>query len=148
MRVLVLAAGAFAALAVGGCQKRSEGAPIGVNGPRGRYVGVGIYAPGQVWRQLVRPTPSTPDATAAARLDDDEQVIVVLDSATGEMRQCGNLSGHCIGFNPWAAPLPAGQGVPARLLKHAQDLRNETTITIEPAPARKTTPAPPPSPGV
>ena len=27
--------------------------------------------------------------------------IVVVDSQTGEIRQCGNLSGHCIGMNPW-----------------------------------------------
>lgn len=44
----------------------------------------------------------------------------------GELRQCGNLSGHCIGFNPWAKPLEAGQSAPVQLLKHAQQLQEES----------------------
>jgi hypothetical protein len=61
---------------------------------------------------------------AAATLDDDDHIVVVLDSATGQLRQCGNLSGHCIALNPWAKTATA-QGAPAALLKHARQLAEE-----------------------
>ncbi|MBU1376726.1 MAG: hypothetical protein KKE02_16040 [Alphaproteobacteria bacterium] len=124
MKAFLLSAAVSAALCLGGCQKANEGASVAASGPRGRYVGVGIYAPGQMWSQLVRPATPAADP-AAATFDDDEQVIVVLDSATGELRQCGNLSGHCIGLNPWAKPLAEEQGMPAALVKHAQQLETE-----------------------
>jgi hypothetical protein len=62
---------------------------------------------------------------AAANLGDDSHVIVVVDSRTGEIRQCGNYSGHCIGMNPWAGPLGQGQAAPVPLTKHAADLARE-----------------------
>lgn len=124
MKPSIVVTAALAALAMAGCQKASEPAPRPSAGAKGRYVGVGIYAPGQMWEQLVRPVDRAVDPTGAT-LRDDEQIIVVLDSATGELRQCGNLSGHCIGLNPWARPLPAGDGLPAALRKHAQELSAE-----------------------
>ena len=120
----------LAALLLGACQKKAETPATGLfggNGPRGRYVGVGFYNPGQMWVHL-KPAlaPAEPSADpGAATLADDEQIIVVMDSATGEFRQCGNLSGHCIGFNPWAKPLGVAQSAPVQLLKHAQQLREE-----------------------
>lgn len=132
-------AAAVAALGVTGCQKADEKAPIAINGPRGRYVGVGLYGAGPMWSHLVRPAATDADP-ASARLDDDEQIIVLLDTATGELRQCGNLSGHCIGLNPWAQPLAKDLGMPARLLKHAEQLSAERTpgtevqVTAKPAP--------------
>ena len=93
-----------------GCGGRADSGP----GPRhgGRYVGIGIYSPGAMWQRLAG-TPASRDESAAT-LRDDEQVIVVVDSQTGEIRQCGNLSGHCIRMNPWS-----GQQVPAaRLTEH------------------------------
>jgi hypothetical protein len=82
----------------------------------GRYVGVGHFAPGPMWSQVA-------DAAAAqgqaARPDDDEQIIVVMDSVTGEVRQCGNLSGRCLSLKPWSGAAPA---LPATLLKHAAEL--------------------------
>lgn len=137
MKSLILIAAVAAGVALGGCQKASERAPIAVNGPRGRYVGVGLYVPGEIWRQLVRKAPTGIDPTSAG-LDDDEQVIVVLDTATGELRQCGNLSGHCIGHNPWAQPLDEGAGLPAHLLKHAKQLETERLA----GPSGEVTPAP------
>lgn len=126
----LLMVGALAGLALGGCQKAGEGSAGGLFGgsARGRYTGVGFYTPGPIWTQLKGAI--APTDPAAATLADDEQVIVVLDTATGELRQCGNLSGHCIGMNPWSRPLPAPQGVPAQLLKHAEDLAKEADAQI------------------
>jgi len=62
---------------------------------------------------------------AAATIADDEHVIVVIDSHTGEVRQCGDHSGYCVAMNPWNG---AGSGVPAlpaKLVKHAADLAAE-----------------------
>ncbi len=42
-----------------------------------------------------------PKVAGKAGLADDEQVIVVVDSDTGEIRQCGALSGYCVGMRPW-----------------------------------------------
>ena len=151
MKILVLATALAASLVVGGCQRAGGSISGPPGGSRGRYVAVGIYSPGQMWSQLVRA--STPQADpAAANLDDDEQVIVVLDSATGEVRQCGNLSGHCIGLNPWSRPMAEGQGAPARLLKHAQELQEEQDVQLKRgperrAPAQKNTDSPATSPG-
>jgi hypothetical protein len=82
-----------------------------------------------------------PKSPAAARLKDDEQVIVVVDTKTGEVRRCGNLSGCCVGMNPWARPLSGPQTVPLSVLKHAEDFEWEWDAanarfshTAEPAP--------------
>jgi hypothetical protein len=73
-----------------------------------------------MWRQVVR-SGASPDA-ALATVQDDDQVIVVIDSATGELRQCGDLSGFCIALNPWRN---VGVRAPAALLKHAEQLDRE-----------------------
>lgn len=128
MKSLILLTAATAALALGGCQKKEEeaaseavGAKVGP-GSRGRFIAVGLYRPGQMWTRLERPTATknaAPANPAAANLDDDEQVVVVLDSTTGELRQCGNLSGHCIAMNPWSQ---TAQGAPALVREHAADI--------------------------
>ena len=84
----------------------------------GRYLGIGVYQAGQLWSRMV--TADRPADVAAANTADDEQVIVVVDSRTGEVRQCGNLTGYCIGMNPWSGP--SGQATPVRLREHAADL--------------------------
>lgn len=116
--------GGLACLALGGCQKTAETPASSLFGSsaRGRYLGVAVYAPGRMWAQLVRA--GAPADAAAATLTDDEQVIVVVDSATGELRQCRNLSGLCIAMNPWSRPAAAA---PPALLKHAQQLDDEAT---------------------
>ena len=129
MKPLIVLLAAAAALA--GCQKAAEGVGS-AGGARGRYLGVGHYAPGPMWSQLAAAAAKTP---AAARLADDEQVIVVVDSLTGEVRQCGNLSGFCIGMKPWAAALPAAQLAPAQVAKHAAELE-----AAPPAPAAQMPP--------
>lgn len=123
MRPVILLALAAGALALGGCQK-PVGSPAAGNAfsPKGRFVGIGIYAPGRMWTQLTRAVAADP---AAATLDDDEQVIVVLDSKTGEIRQCGSLSGHCLAMNPWSAKLPAAQQTPVPVARHDRQLTGE-----------------------
>ena len=102
--------------ALGGCkgwvwQPRSDTS-------RGRYAGVGIYAPGPGWR--LQSAGQRPLADRAARLSDDGAVIVVIDSRTGEVRGCGDLSGYCIGMNPWRADLAKPQQAPVDLTEHAK----------------------------
>lgn len=120
MRRAVLLALTASALTLGGCQKQVA-SPAGGKAfsPKGRFVGIGLYTPGQMWLQLTRAMPADP---AVASLDDDEQVIVVLDSKTGEVRQCGNLSGHCIAMNPWSARLTGTRQTPTPVTKHASQL--------------------------
>ncbi|MFZ5721304.1 MAG: hypothetical protein ACOY5Y_17730 [Pseudomonadota bacterium] len=122
---------AWILLAAGGCQK-SEGSDYsdGAKGS-GRYQGVGVYKAGEMWAQLSRADSAS--EPAAARLDDDQEVIVVIDNLTGELRQCGNLSGYCIAMNPWSRPAPPS---PASLRKHAADLRREVEAAVAPPPAK------------
>ena len=90
--------GVLACMALIGCQKgEAPASNLFGSSARGRYLGVAVYAPGRMWEQVVRA--GAPTDSAAATLKDDEQVIVVVDSATGELRQCGNLihqsASHC-----------------------------------------------------
>lgn len=125
MRTMVLGL-TLCGLALTGCQKAEEAAAeAGVrSGAKGRFVGIGVYAPGRLWEELARPTPAIPPDPAAATLKDDDHIIVVVDTATGELRQCGNLSGHCLTSNPWAKATPT-QPAPAALLKHLDAARTE-----------------------
>jgi hypothetical protein len=127
MRAVMLAA--LSLLPLAGCQKREEapataaGQAVTSPGLKGRFIGIGIYSPGEMWAQLVGHTeqveaPST--SPVAANLEDDGYVIVVVDSATGEIRQCGNLSGRCFAMNPWTSTVPPA---PALLLKHQAQIR-------------------------
>lgn len=109
---------ALAALSLAGCQRAADGFSA-ARGVHGRYIGVGHFTPGPMWSQIVQPPAKD---LAKAGPADDEQVIVVMDSATGEVRQCGNLSGRCIGMNPWAQPLAPGRVAPLTVAKHADEL--------------------------
>jgi hypothetical protein len=110
------------ALCLSACNRPIE---AGAGGPhaRGRYSGVGIYRADRMWPQMAAAAASK-DA-APARLRDDEEIIVVVDSQTGEIRQCGNLSGYCIGMSPWARPLVGPQLAPVPLIKHDEDFQRE-----------------------
>lgn len=125
----------LAVLTLGACQKKDE-APAaeavqnrgGLFAAKGRYVGVGLYRPDHLWAGLKpapAPQPGAPAASpVAASTDDDDQVIVVVDTKTGEVRQCGNLSGHCIALDPWARPATAA-GSPVMLAKNNAQLGAE-----------------------
>lgn len=97
----------------GGGQARHHG---------GRYIGIGLYPASALWQHLAGV--ARPANAQAATLEDDDQVIVVVDSQTGEIRQCGNLSGHCIAMNPWS-----GRPAPASLDAHAADLAREAAAS-------------------
>ena len=94
---------------------------------QGRYAGIGTYDAGRLWGQMVGT--EAPSDTAAAKVEDDEHIIVVIDSHTGEVRQCGDYSGVCVAMNPWT-----GQGsrnaAPIKLKKHASDLAAEDATPV------------------
>jgi hypothetical protein len=107
------------AVGLGGCVKKSADAENDASA-HGRYSGIGTYVAGRLWQKMV--VADNKDQTAAKLLDDD-QIIVVVDSHTGEIRQCGNLSGYCIGMNPWTSH--AAQNAPVKLTIHDDQLANE-----------------------
>jgi hypothetical protein len=119
-----------AALGLGGCHGGAEWRGDGSKPHRGRYAGIGIYPADKMWSEMV--VADKPKDKAAATTADDRNVIVVVDSNTGEIRQCGNLSGYCVGMNPWGHPLAGTQNTPLRLDEHAAELEaaasNETAV--------------------
>lgn len=126
MRVLKIGVLAMLAVSLGGCSKRPWDSAAGIFGAghSARYVGVGIYSPGTMWTKLVQALAAKGAALApaAAKLVDDQAVIVVVDSQTGDIRSCGDLTGYCIGMNPWKTPLPAAQATPVSLTTHDDEL--------------------------
>jgi hypothetical protein len=112
---LVLGIATLSVLVLSGCQK-SGFDQIGASG-HGRYVGVGHYSPGLMWLQIAHA--DQPKDPAGSRISDDDQIIIVMDSNTGEVRQCGNLSGVCVAMNPWSKPVAASQTAPVLLAKHS-----------------------------
>jgi hypothetical protein len=116
MRNAIVGLAAFCAL--GACnQREASGAPPP---PHGRYIGVGTYSANRLWAHL-QGAPQPPDK-AKATLADDQQIIVVVDSVTGEVRECGDMSGYCVTMNPWRTP---AQAAPAALARHAAELDAE-----------------------
>ncbi len=106
-------------VALGGCKRVATGADWAFGGPgsHGRYTGVGIYTPSVAWTKIAQD--QQPRSALAARLADDEAIIVVTDSQTGETRACGDLSGYCVGMNPWQAGLAKSQLAPVSVTQHA-----------------------------
>ncbi|QYE33525.1 hypothetical protein KZX46_01815 (plasmid) [Polymorphobacter sp. PAMC 29334] len=123
--MLVVAVTAATFLAGCGKQEPSSGPPRN----SGRFTGIGVFDAGRLWAKM-NIARAKPDA-ADAGIEDDEHVIVVLDSHTGEVRQCGDHSGYCVEMNPWSGT--KGQGMlPAKLTKHASDFAVEDqTTTVE-----------------
>jgi hypothetical protein len=107
-----------ASIGLSGCGRQPATNSVDHHG--GRYLGIGVYQAGTLWSRMV--AANGPADGPAARVADDEQVIVVVDSNTGEIRQCGNFTGHCIGMNPWTNALGQGQAAPVPLDAHAGDL--------------------------
>ena len=121
----------IAALGAGGCDNPSEVGPGPQRDGGGRYFGIGIYPAGELWPSMVSSDRAANEA--AATRADDSQIIVVVDSLTGEVRQCGDLSGYCIGMNPWTgAP---GSAAPVKLTVHAADLAREAGDSADADPA-------------
>jgi hypothetical protein len=140
MRIILAVA---VGLALAGCSKTEssnvmDDAGTGP-GRESRYVGIGIYSPDDLWTQQIdnaaeagNGTNTTDEALnrQMAVLDDDSQIIAVIDSKTGEIRQCGNMSGRCTTTNPW------GKAAPVLLKKHAADLRAEAEKAMKAHPTK------------
>ena len=105
------------ACALAGCNQH-EASSAGPKSP-GRYAGIGTFDAGQLWQEMKGA--STSQDKSAASLADDEHVIVVLDSHTGEIRQCGDHTGFCVAMNPWTAGARTA-ATPVTLAQHAADL--------------------------
>lgn len=114
MKLLPTGATAMIAISLCGCY---DGKPSLQNASHhGRYVGIGIYTPEEQWTKMVGA--DAQKSTDAARTLDDQAIIVVEDSETGEIRACGDLTGYCIGTNPWKKMLAASQVMPINLTEH------------------------------
>jgi hypothetical protein len=113
--------------ALGGCDQSPAASSPGPKSP-GRFAGIGVFEAGRLWAQISG-APSSSDP-AVARLEDDEHIIVVIDSHTGEVRQCGNQSGFCVAMNPWAGG-DKRMMLPAKLTKHASDLAAEDQAAMQ-----------------
>jgi hypothetical protein len=136
MRLFGLSATLLATFCLTACNNAPQPGPGGHRG--GRYLGIGTYPAGRMWSRMVAAGPAAD--RAAATIADDEQIIVTVDSNTGEVRQCGNLTGHCIGMNPWTGVLGRGQAAPISVSEHAADADAAASVanTAEPVrPARR-----------
>lgn len=97
-------------LLIGGCQ--GEGS-MSSRSKNGRYQGIGVATPGAGWTTAAdAPKPGKSDA---ATLSDDDYVVFITDTQTGEVRECGDRSGFCIKLQPWAKPTPQA---PISLTEH------------------------------
>ncbi len=106
-----------AGLALSSCNKPAgadddQASPHG----HGHYSGVGLYGPSKQWTRFIS-NQQTKDPRAAQPID-DQIIIVVQDTATGEVRACGDLTGYCIGMNPWRTALVSAQIAPIKLTEH------------------------------
>ena len=116
------------ALTVGLLASCGRGWPVdGSSETHGRYAGVGIYAPTSAWTHLAANQSSKTPTTAKS--SDDQVIIVVEDSRTGELRACGDLTGYCIGMNPWKTALAGSQFAPLNMTQHM----TEHEMVAEPA---------------
>jgi hypothetical protein len=127
--VIILAA--VAAVGLGACHRKDAFVSNDVE-QHGRYAGAGVYPASDGWYRLV--APEVPKDSKAARVKDDDEIIVVVDTKTGELRQCGNMSGYCIGVSPWAKPLPTTQQLPVAMDAHT------IRLTVAPAPGAANAP--------
>lgn len=73
---------------------------------------------------------ATPTDEAAAKPVDDQAIIVVTDSASGEVRACGDLTGYCIGMNPWKSELVTSQLTPIRMTAHVRPSDDGATAAV------------------
>src|SRR3954447_20867483 len=109
----------LATICLGGCGPEHSDADASHHG--GRYQGIGVYGAGQMWQHIVRSRSGSGDERAATP-GDDEVVIAVVDSRTGEIRQCGNITGYCVRMNPWQNQLGPAQTLPAAVDSHLPEV--------------------------
>jgi hypothetical protein len=114
-----------AGLTLSGCHKASFWTEDDTKPHHGRYTGIGIYSADSMWSHIAGA--DKPKDEAVATTADDQNIIVVVDGETGEIRQCGNVSGYCVGMNPWNHALGGKQTAPLGLDKHAAELNAATS---------------------
>ena len=108
-----------ACLALGGCERADQTSADGRQSvTKGRYSGVGVFDAGRLWGKMIVTQDKKDEA--AARLMDDEHIIVVVDSQTGEVRQCGDHTGYCVSISPWNAANASAPVLPAKLSEHGE----------------------------
>jgi hypothetical protein len=112
------------------CSQPSSSLEAG--GGHGRYLGVGIYTPGVSWTRIID-AQQTKDSAAAQPID-DQAIIVVEDSRTGEVRACGDLTGYCVGMNPWSAPSSQARRSPVALAEHEKPAGSDNASASDPSP--------------
>lgn len=129
MRLFPLAFIGTAILVLAGCH--SERSSPDRMARHGRYSGIGLFSPSALWSKLALDDASTD--RAAATTADDDMIVVVMDSNTGEVRECGNYSGRCVSLNPWSKAIARKQQAPVALTGHAAGLAEAgATSAIEP----------------
>jgi len=137
VRFWMLSVLSLAAAGLCGCNQFPTASPFPPSG-HGRYASVGIYGPGRQWTKLMADQQAKdPDL---ARPIDDQAIIVVQNSATGEVRACGDLTGYCIGMNPWKAPLLASQITPVKLTEHVAPDTPDITVKLGAEPKKTVKP--------
>ena len=155
MRLWAVACVAITVGALGGCHKKAAEAAasdaaaadaplagsvddpgfLGLGSKHGRYAAVGIYQPSEGWAKMViDQLAAAPEA--AGRLP-DQAVIVVTDSQTGEVRACGDMTGYCVGMNPWKTTLAGAQIAPIRLKAPNTSPINDTASASSAAPSSR-----------
>jgi hypothetical protein len=123
MRNRVAGAVVIALLLLSSCHDRADGGGMGRPPRHGRYAGIGVFDAGQLWSNMAVPKPAA--SQQAATIADDEHIIVVVDTDTGEVRECGDFSGYCTSFSPWTSAIAPAQRAPVALTQHAADLARE-----------------------
>ncbi len=101
----VMSAAAVAIL--GGCNAPPPNASEAIHG---RYTGIGTYSPGALWSKIG--SPRSAENPQMATTADDEHIIVVVDSQSGEVRECGDYSGICVSLQPWMKAVTKTQTSP------------------------------------
>ena len=124
-----------------GCQEMTNDAAP--DSPQhGRYSGIGIYAPSKLWAEQTAAQPKAKQDLKLATVADDEQIIVVVDGKTGEVRECGNYSGYCASIQPWTKVVETG---PVKLAKHADEVDAARAANLDKAEADNTDAKPQPT---
>lgn len=124
-RMVVISAG----LLISGCGPHLANAP---HRGEGRYQGIAIGPAGDAWRKLA--DAPKPLSAKIANLADDDYLIVVTDTTSGEVRECGDRSGFCVQLRPWDKPAPLAPLAVTEHTPHKDDSRASETISNEAMP--------------
>ncbi|HEY1605649.1 MAG TPA: hypothetical protein VGF77_08620 [Allosphingosinicella sp.] len=121
---------------LGGCGVHAGDGGRSRRPAHGRYAGIGVFDAGPLWSKMAVPRQAA--GQQAATTADDEHIIVVVDTDSGEVRECGDLSGTCTSLSPWTSAIAPAQKAPVPLTAHAADLaRDNVANSTEAEPAKR-----------